>query len=126
MKYHWCLAVCAGSMLASPAPTRAADPELRARALEGLKRATDYFRKEVATQGGYLWRYSEDMTRREGEEAATATMVWVQPPGTPSVGLAYLAAFHATGDASYREGARETALALVKGQPRSGGWDYRN
>jgi hypothetical protein len=49
----------------------------------------------------------------------------VQPPGTPSVGLAYLAAYEATGDRYYLESARESATALVKGQLRSGGWDYR-
>ena len=104
MRYQWCLVVCAGFVLASAADTaRAAEPPtLRSRATEGLKRATNYFRKEVATHGGYLWRYSEDLSRREGERDATSTMVWVQPPGTPSVGLAYLGAFHATGDESLR------------------------
>lgn len=89
-----------------------------------LRHATETFRKEVATEGGYLWHYSEDLTRRAGERPATATMVWVQPPGTPSVGLAYLKAFEATADPYYRDAAREVALALVKGQLRSGGWDY--
>ncbi|MDA2927101.1 polysaccharide lyase [Acidobacteria bacterium AH-259-G07] len=76
-------------------------------------------------QGGYLWRYSEDLARREGERKATATMAWVQPPGTPSVGMVYLSAYEATGDAYYVEAARETAHALVKGQLRSAGWDYQ-
>ena len=35
-----------------------------------------------------LWQYSDDLTQREGEGRATDTTVWVQPPGTPSVGMA--------------------------------------
>jgi hypothetical protein len=101
------------------------DAELRQQAAKGLRKAVEYFRGKVATQGGYLWRYSEDLSKREGEGKATATMAWVQPPGTPSVGMAYLTAYEATGDRYYLEAARETAYALVKGQLRSGGWDYR-
>jgi PelA/Pel-15E family pectate lyase len=97
---------------------------LRQRARAGLRRATDYFRKQVSTEGGYLWRYRADLSQREGERPATATMVWVQPPGTPSVGLAYLELFQATGDPTYRDAARDAARALVRGQLRSGGWDY--
>ena len=75
------------------------EPASRERAAAGLRRAVEYFRTQVATEGGYLWRYGEDLARREGEGKATATQVWVQPPGTPAVGLAYLAAYEATGDA---------------------------
>ncbi len=101
------------------------DNGLAAEASKALRKATDYFRKHVAVEGGYLWRYSDDLARREGEGKATATMAWVQPPGTPSVGLAYLRAWEATGNRNYLEAAKETAMALVKGQLRSGGWDYR-
>lgn len=99
-------------------------PSLRTEAVQALGRATAFFRSEVSTQEGYLWRYSEDLSLREGERRATATMVWVQPPGTPSVGMAYLEAYKATHDRGYLEAARQTALALVRGQLRSGGWDY--
>lgn len=113
-----------GLIVTAPSPA-AEEPALRQRALDGLRRATGFFRKEIATEGGYLWRYSADLSWREGERPATATMVWVQPPGTPTVGLAYLAAFQATGDPRYRDAARETAMALVNGQLPSGGWDYQ-
>ena len=68
------------------AATPAAADDLRAQAAAGLKRATETFRKEVGVQGGYLYRYRDDLARREGEGKATATQAWVQPPGTPTVG----------------------------------------
>ncbi len=108
---------------AGPAPA-AADP-LRDQAAKALRKAAEFFRTRVATEGGYLWRYSEDLRLREGEGKAGATTVWVQPPGTPSVGMAYLAAFDATGERYYLAAARAAARALVKGQLRSGGWTYR-
>jgi hypothetical protein len=108
----------------SRVPTVAEEPALRTRAAEALRRATDYFRAKVATEGGYLWRYSEDLKERAGENPATDTMVWIQPPGTPSVGQAFLDAYEATGDRTYLDAARDVANALVRGQLRSGGWDY--
>jgi PelA/Pel-15E family pectate lyase len=100
------------------------DATLPARAAEGLRKAVTYFTKEVSTEGGYLWRYSEDLTKREGEGKATASRVWVQPPGTPSVGEAILQAFLATKDRYYLEAARQAGLCLARGQMTSGGWDY--
>jgi hypothetical protein len=97
---------------------------LREQAAAALKKATEFFRREVSTEGGYLWRYSEDLSRREGEGKATATQIWVQPPGTPSVGMAFLTAFEATGDKYYLDAARDAADSLVRGQLRSGGWYY--
>jgi PelA/Pel-15E family pectate lyase len=113
------------SLLACAVPSRGADEPLRDQAAKTLRKGVDFFRKQVATEGGYLWRYSADLKRREGENKATDTQAWVQPPGTPSVGMAYLAAFEATADRYYLDAARETAHALVRGQLRSGGWDYR-
>ncbi len=99
--------------------------DLRSEAAAGLRRAVDFFRTKVATEGGYLWRYSEDLQTREGEGKATATQVWVQWPGTPSVGMAILDAYEATGDAHYLTVAHDAGVCLVRGQLQSGGWDYR-
>ncbi len=46
----------------------------------------------------------------------------MQPPGTPTVGLAYLKAYEATGDRFYLDAATDAALAPVYGQLQSGGW----
>ena len=82
------------------------------------------FMRSIATEGGYLWRYAPDLRERAGEETATATQIWVQPPGTPSMGMAFLRAFEVTGDARYLDAAKAAADALAVGQLESGGWDY--
>lgn len=123
--YRMLIAVCVVSMGLLTRSVPAGEAALKDQAAKALRRATDFFRTQVSTQGGYLWRYSEDLARREGEGKATDTMIWVQPPGTPSVGMAYLTAYEATGDSYYLNAARDAAYALVRGQLRSGGWDYR-
>lgn len=94
-------------------------------AKSALKRAVNFFRNEVSVHGSYVWRYSADLKKRWGESEATETEGWVQPPGTPSVGLAYLRAYEATGDKTFLDAAVEAAKALTETQLASGGWDYR-
>jgi hypothetical protein len=106
-------------------PTFAQETLTPESAESALKKAVQFFRSEVSIEGGYLWRYSADLEHREGEGEAGKTTAWVQPPGTPSVGTAYLEAHRRTGDAYLLDAARETAYALAKGQLVSGGWDYR-
>jgi PelA/Pel-15E family pectate lyase len=103
---------------------QASGAELRERALTALQRGADFFRNQVAVEGTYLWQYSDDLTLREGEVKASATQAWVQPPGTPAVGMAFLAAWQATSNTWFLEAARETAHGLVRGQLLSGGWTY--
>ena len=110
------IAVTAGSVL------RAAEP-LAAQARATMEKAT-VFMQSIATEGGYLWRYSTDLQERAGENQATATQIWVQPPGTPSMGMAFLRAYEATNDGRYLEAAKAAADALAVGQLASGGWDY--
>lgn len=110
------------ALVLSAAAAQAGD--LAADALAAMKKATAYFTTDVACHGGYLWRYSEDLKQREGEGKATESQVWVQPPGTPAVGLAFVRAYQATGDRQFLDAARAAAHALVFGQMRSGGWQY--
>lgn len=101
-------------------PASAAD--LREEAVAGLKKAATFYRNKVASHGGYVYYYSVDLKERWGEGKADADTIFVQPPGTPTVGMAYLRAYAATGDKFYLDAARETAEALVYGQLQSGGW----
>ena len=91
-------------------------------ALQALKKAATFYRTKVASHGGYLYYYSTDLEQRWGEGKFTADTIFVQPPGTPTVGMAYLKAYEATNDRFYLDAARETAEALVAGQLQSGGW----
>lgn len=79
---------------------------------------------KVSYRGGYLWSYLSDFSRRWGEMEAYETMIWVQPPGTATVGHVLLDAFHATSDEMYYVAAAKAADALVWGQYPSGGWNY--
>ncbi len=120
----WLLVIAVFFAVASPAGAEDANA---ARARQALRRATSFFRS-ISTHGGYVGIYSLDLEERFGEafyEKASSGEIWVQPPGTPSVGRAYLKAYRVTGDDYYLDAARKTARALVWGQRRTGGWDHR-
>ena len=100
------------------------DKKLVRDALETMKKATAFMSDEVSTNGGYLWHYLPDFSRRWGEMEAYDTMIWVQPPGTTSMGHLFLDAYHATGDRYYFDVADKAASALIWGQLDCGGWNY--
>lgn len=87
-----------------------------------LQKAVTFFSQTVARHGGYVYFYSPDLARRLGEGEARATEIWVQPPGTPTVGQAFLEAWRATGDQLHLDAAIAAGEALVYGQLESGGW----
>ena len=103
-------------------PANNINRDLREWSLATMRKAATYFRNEVATHGGYVYYYSVDFKQRWGEGAATADQIWVQPPGTPTVGIAYLKAYEATGEKFYLDAATDAAEALIYGQLQSGGW----
>lgn len=90
-----------------------------------ILKAVASMRGTYARHGGYVWTYSPDAALRAGEGPAGASSIWVQPPGTPTVGMAFLDAFEATGDRRCLDAAHEAARSLVRGQLHSGGWHYR-
>ncbi len=93
-------------------------------ALRGVERAVRFFRTELSCQGGYLGEYSEDLETWIGEGTEAPSRIWIQPPGTPSVGQTYLRAYEVTGDQRYLEAAIAVADALIFGQMECGGWRY--
>ena len=105
-----------------PLHAEATTADMRESAVEALKKAATYYSEKVATHGGYVYHYTLDLKVRWGEGAATVDQIWVQPPGTPTVGMAFLRAYEATHDRFFLDAAQKAAEALVYGQLRSGGW----
>jgi PelA/Pel-15E family pectate lyase len=91
--------------------------------LAAMKKAATFMVDTVAYRGGYVWTVSEDRSKRWGEVPARPTQIWVHG-GTPAVGMAFLDAYEATGDAYYLQAARKSADALIFGQHAKGGWHY--
>ncbi len=100
------------------------DKKLEEQVLKTMKTATQFMMDKVSYNGGFVWNYLPDMSRSWGELEAKRTMVWIQPPGTPSVGHLLLDVYHATGDEYYYEAAKKVANALIWGQLECGGWNY--
>lgn len=118
-----CAAVLLGTLAASAAVAQAQTPS-REQVLDAMKRATTFMTEKIAYRGGYVWAYLPDKSRRWGELEARDTMIWVQPPGTASMGHLFLDAYHVTGDELYYRAAARAAEALTEGQHPSGGWNY--
>lgn len=124
------LAAVSGAALTSAcapffsAPADTGDPDLRAEARATMKRAARFMRERVAYRGGYVWSYASDFSRRWGEMEAYPTMIWIQPPGTATVGHLYLDCFHATRDEYYYQAAMDVAGGLIAAQHPAGGWNY--
>ena len=100
-----------------------ADEPLHVQAVAALRRAVDFYAGQVASHGGYVYRYSADLAKREGEGKTGVDTVWVQPPGTPTVGLAYVDAYERTGEKYLLDAALAAGECLLQGQYKSGGWN---
>lgn len=114
-------AAVAAAVVVAAAPARAQD---RAQVLDAMTRATRFMVERVSTNGGYVWAYLPDLSRRWGELEARDTMIWIQPPGTATMGHLFLDAYHATGDEYYYQAAEKAAGALIWAQHPAGGWNY--
>lgn len=113
--------VCA-PLLAGAETADAAAAARAAAARTAMERATRFMRS-LAVEGGYVFKYTPDLKKRAGERPASPTQISIEPPGTPSVGLAFLRAHAVTGDALYLDAARDVARALGRCQLGSGGWN---
>lgn len=101
----------------------AAEPS-REEALDAMFRASDFIINEVAYRGGFVDKYTEDLSERWGEVPARESMIWVQDPGTVTVGNFFLNAYTETKEPIFLEHCRKMANALVFGQLPCGGWHY--
>ncbi len=92
--------------------------------LEAMDKATDFMMNKVSMNGGFVWKYSADLSEQWGEVPARKSMIWVQDPGTIGVGMMLLDAFQTTGNQKYLACSMRVANALVWGQHPAGGWHY--
>lgn len=97
----------------------------RNRVEAALQKAIEFYWKEVSVGGAYVYRYSADLAKAEGEGKVGRTSGWTQPPGTPTVGEAYVDVYELTGSPHALAAARQSAEALVRTQLHSGGWYSR-
>lgn len=113
-------------LFATRSSAQVAEPkQLALQAQRAMLRAADFFHRQVAVHGGYVYRVSSDLKLQEGEGVTDGQTVWVQPPGTPAVGLAFLEAYERTGEPQLLTAAKDAAHCLVQGQLDSGGWQDR-
>ncbi len=81
------------------------DDALMNDALKVLDKGIKYFHS-ISINGGYVYTYTLDLKGRWGEGLmgrgkdgqASPTQIWIQPPGTPTVGEAFLRAYKLTGE----------------------------
>jgi hypothetical protein len=101
----------------------AADKKDADQAIASMERAGAYFRDRLGVNGTYVWQYSIDGQVRRGEGGAVGGSIgWIQSPGTPTVGAAFLRIYEVTGDKQWLDAAQTVAKALVQTQLASGGW----
>jgi PelA/Pel-15E family pectate lyase len=112
-----------GWMAAFGAGASAAGPG-RDHVLAAMKRASGFMMDTVSERGGFVETYTADLSERWGEVPARRSMIWVQEPGTVSVGRVLLEAYQGTKDNTFLEQAQRTADALIAGQHPAGGWHY--
>jgi hypothetical protein len=105
-------------------PTLCQDNKLVQEAEHAMLQSTRFMVENVSTNGGYVWNYLPDFSRRWGEMEAYKTMIWLQSPGTVSMGHLFLDAYQVTGDEYYYQAAAKAASAIIWGQSPEGGWNY--
>jgi PelA/Pel-15E family pectate lyase len=89
-----------------------------------MLKATKFMVETVSNNGGYVWYYLPDFSRQWGEMEAYKTMIWLQHPGTISMGHLFLDAYRLTENEYYYQAAEKAAFAVIWGQSNEGGWNY--
>lgn len=118
------LSLIALPVSAAPKKAAAKSSSPASDATAAMRKATDFMMNTVSNRGGFLWKYSADLSEQWGEIPARKTQIWVQDPGTIGVGELFLEIYRATGDEYYLNQAKRVAGAVIWGQHPSGGWHY--
>jgi hypothetical protein len=72
-------------------PQLSAQPsKIVADAEQTMLRATQFMAEKASMNGGYVWYYTTDFTCQWGEMEAYKTMIWLQDPGTISMGHLFI------------------------------------
>ena len=119
----WMLPLAMATAIAAAAPHAQDVAPIALRILDTMKRATTFMVDKVAHRAGTSGPTCP-ICRAAGARWKPPTMIWIQPPGTPSMGHLFLDAYHATGDEYYYRAAEGVAAALAAAQHPSGGWNY--
>lgn len=90
---------------------------------EAIKKAASFARTSLSFAGGYPTRWSRNLKEYRTSDATSPTIISIEDPGTPSIGLVMLRAYEATGDKLYFQAAQEVKQALLWTQLATGGWD---
>src|SRR5688572_515777 len=72
--------------------------QTRDEVLAAMRRATEFYRNQVAKEGGYHYYYAADLSYGRSEHADGLSMVENQREATPIAGMTYLDAWEVTGD----------------------------
>lgn len=104
-------------------------PPTKQDVLAALRKAADFYVTEVGTEAGYQPAYTvhigpgQSGNKEKWEISGNGPQTVQQ--ATPTVGMAFLEAWEATGDRYFLKAAQSAAHGMLKGQMCSGGWDER-
>jgi len=107
---------------ASPKPVIEPYPDVES-VEKAVKKAASFARTSLSLAGGYATRWSRDLKEYRTSDTASPTVISIEDPGTPSIGLVMLRAYEVTGGKLYFQAAQEVKQALLWAQLASGGWD---
>jgi len=87
-----------------------------------VRNSVRFYRENVSINGGSVFRVSDDLKLREGENRVGPREAWIETPATSAVGRAYLQCWQLTRDPIFYDAMLEVADGLIRGQLVSGGW----
>ena len=88
-----------------------------------MKKATAFATTKLAVHGGYASAWKKDLSAGMTEHSESKTIISIQPPGTTTLGMAFVRAFQATSDTQFLDAAKAAGKSLIECQLSSGGWD---